>query len=298
MNRAGWIALLLLFAAAPFARAVLPGGVYSNDESMKLIIEPRQWPHTLGYHVVRGSAVFHDRKLPFACGVFLPPAFFHTAEPLPVLMTLHNRMAIGFNGGHEMVGEGMGRILAYGGDDDRMVGDRVDNPITLRKDAGFIGLVPQCPAGFGWETPAIARMECNFIAQVVTHYHADDDRVYLTGFSYGASSAWRMALLAPDRFAAIICCDGRATPEPARDVEKLKNVAVYLEVGQWDGPFVEETDRMHQALNALPHHNFIFRMVPGGNHFCYEAVYDDPQVWKWVFAQRRKAQPDTASVPE
>lgn len=296
MNRARWIALLLLLWLAPRAVAVLPGGTYSTDESMKVTIDPRLWPRTLGYHVVRGSAVYHGRQLPFACGIFLPPAFFHTTEPMPVLMALHNRFAIGFNGGPQMAGEGMGRILAYGGDEDRMVGDRVENPIVLRKDAGFIGLIPQCPADFAWEMPAMVHMECDFIAQVVAHYHADDNRVYLTGFSYGASSTWRMALLAPDRFAAIICCDGRATPDPINDVAKLKDTAIYLEVGQWDGPFVEETDRMHQALNTLPHRNYIFRMVPGGNHFCYEAVYDDPEVWKWVFAQRRKPKSNSVST--
>ena len=42
----------------------------------------------------------------------------------------------------------------------------------------------------------MADMLCKFIAQVVTAYHADDDRVYLTGFSYGASSTWRVALMA------------------------------------------------------------------------------------------------------
>jgi hypothetical protein len=269
--------------------AVIPGGIYNRDESMALRIDARQWPHVLGYQMVRGTAVYHGRVIPFASGVFLPPAFFHATEPMPVLMALHNKSAIGANGGNALIGEGMGRLLGVGGNDNRAQGDKAENPMVLRQDAQFIGLVPQCPGGFEWQSPAISRELCNFIAQAVSQYRADDDRVYLTGFSYGASNSWRVALNAPDRFAAIICCDGRATLDPIHDVEKLKDVAVYLSVGQWDGQFLGEVDRMHQALNLLPHRNYIFRMVPGGNHFCYEAIYDDPEVWKWAFAQRRRA---------
>jgi predicted peptidase len=278
--------------------AVLPGGVYSTDESMNLSIDPASLPHSQGYHVVRGTAMYHGRRLRFSSGIYLPPAALRSSEPMPIVVTLHNRVAIGFDGGTEMLGEGMGLLLGLGRPDLRASGDKAENPIDLREDAQFIALVPQCPGGFAWERPAMAKLLCNFIEQMVSAYHADDDRVYLTGFSYGASSTWRVAMLAPDRFAAIICCDGRATPDPTHDVEKLKDVAVYLEVGQWDGGFVNEADRMHQALNRLPHRNFIFRTVPGGNHFCYEAVYDDPLVWQWVLTQRRKpAVPNPATQP-
>jgi len=293
-----WIVLLVLLVIGwprP-CTAIVPGGVYSNDESMPLTIDPRQWPHTLGYHVVRGTADYHGRKIPFITGIFLPSAYFHTTDPMPVLVALHNRFAIGQNA-DAVAGEGMGRLLAQGGEDNRASGDKAINPINLRQAAQFIGVVPLCPGGFaGWESPPIAKMVCNCIAQVVSRYHADDDRVYLTGFSYGASSTWRLALMAPDRFAALIICDGRQTPDPIHDVEKLKNVAIYLSVGEWDGDFVTEGDRMHQALNTLPHRDYIFRIIYGGNHFCYQAVYDDPEVWKWVLAHRRHPAADRANA--
>jgi hypothetical protein len=289
MDRKFFVAALLLLglSMAITASAMMPGGVYPSADGMSLSIDTHLFPHTLGYHVVRGTAIYHGRKIRFSSGIFLPPAFFHASAPMPVLMCLHNRYAIGFDGGEEMVGEGMGQMLAHGAADTRAEGDKCANPISLRQDAQFIGLVPQCPAGFTWEDPAMASLLCKFIAHVVEFYHADDDRVYLTGFSYGASSSWRVALNAPDRFAAIICCDGRATPDPIHDVEKLKNVAIYLEVGQWDGDFVEEANRMHQALNTLPHRNYIFHQIPGGNHFNYQQVYNDPLVWKWILAQHR-----------
>jgi predicted peptidase len=292
MCKSGLIVMLLLALASP-AFAVAPGGVYPAGNSMTLALEPKPLPREVGYHLVRGTAVFHGRKVRFASGIFLPPAFLTARQPMPVLMALHNRFAIGLDGSNGLVGEGMGQLLARGRPDDRAEGEKPANPIDLRKEAQFIGLVPQCPAGFTFEDPAMADLLCKFIAQMVAAYHADDDRVYLTGFSYGASSSWRVALNAPDRFAAILCMDGRATPNPARDVEKLKDVAIYLEVGQWDGDFVKEADWMHQALNNLPHPNYIFRMIPGGNHFNYQAVYTDPAFWKWVYAQHRVHRPGT-----
>ncbi len=289
MLRTSLILLLMLFGCltAP-AMALAPGGVYSSGDSIDVQLENKPLPRTPGYHVVRGMTIYHGRKFRFASGIFLPASFVTSKEPLPILMALHNRGMIGGEGGGELTGEGMGQMLAYGRPDTRAEGEKPADPMSdIRKEGQFIGLVPQCPRGFGWEDKVMADLMCKFIAQMITAYHADDDRVYLTGFSYGASSTWRIALNAPDRFAAIICCDGRATPHPAEDVQKLKNVGIYLGVGQWDGEFVQEADWMHQALNNSGHRNYIFRMVPGGNHFNYQSVYLDPQVWKWVYSQRR-----------
>ena len=286
MVRKSLILVLVLMLVSP-AIAVSPGGVYSADGSMHLKLDYKPLPRVVGYHLVRGIAVYHGRNIPFVSGIFLPPAFLTSKSPMPVLMALHNRVGIGGNGGGELTGEGIGQMLANGNPDSRAQGDKPANPISLQRDAEFIGLVPQCPAGFIWEQPEMADLLCKFIAQMITAYKADDDRVYLTGFSYGASCSWRVAMNAPDRFAAIICCDGRATPDPVQDVEKLKDLAIYLEVGQWDGDFVPAADQMHQALNMLPHRNYIFRNIPGGNHFNYQATYTDPQFWKWVYAQHR-----------
>jgi predicted peptidase len=279
--------LVLVAAVAGSARGVIPGGVFAAADQLKVIFDPRAWPQTVGYHSMAGTAIYHGRKMPFYTGIFLPRAFFQTTNPMPIVMTLHNRASIGGNGTGSTVGEGMGRLLAQGERDGRAEGDTPDNPISLREEAQFIGLVPQCPAGFGWEDPVMSDALCQIIDLALQQYHADADRVYLTGFSYGASSTWRVALNYPDRFAAIVCCDGRATPDPVNDVKKLKDLPIYLEVGEWDGEFVAEADRMHAALDTLPHRNYIFRQIPGGNHFNYGAVYTDPAVWKWVLAQHR-----------
>ena len=287
MKWVGFLIAVFVLICGPSARAVVPGGIYPGGDKMTLLVNNNQLSRRAGVHLVRGMTIYHGRKIPFAAGVFLPPVFFASTQPMPIVVALHNRYAIGNNGGSALFGEGMGRLLAYGGEDPRAQGDKAQNPIAVRKEAQFIGVIPQCPVGFGWESPAMADLISRFVDRVITAYHGDKDRVYLTGFSYGASSTWRVALLEPDRFAAIIVCDGRATPDPVHDVAKLKNVAIYLEVGEWDGQFVEETDRMHQALDLLPHRDFVFRMISGGNHFIYQTVYDDPEVWKWLYAHKR-----------
>jgi predicted peptidase len=244
-------------------------------------------PTKPGYHVIKAVARLGDKKVPLACGLFLPPAYFKSTERMPIVMTLHTRGNSGADGGGGLVGEGLGLLVATGGPDTRGTGDKPANEMNLPKSAEFIGLVPQCPAGYGWESPQVARILAEFITQIARAGRGDEDRVYLTGFSYGGTSTWEMALQVPGRFAAIVPLDGRATHNPVDDVKKLRDVAIYLGVGGDDADFIPETQRMRDALLADQHASVIFRTVHGGNHWCYGSIYNDPEFWKWLFAQRR-----------
>ena len=45
---------------------------------------------------------------------------------------------------------------------------------------------------------------------------------------------------------------------------------------------------MRDALIAAGNKQVIFKLMQGGNHWSYGAIYTDPDFWKWLFAQRRK----------
>ena len=125
------------------------------------------------------------------------------------------------------------------------------------------------------------------IVQVTAAYKADPDRVYLTGWSYGGSMTWPVAVALSDRLAAAAPLDGRTPRNPVAAAAALRHLAVYQVVGGVDREFIPEAQRMVVALAAAQHPNFTFRVVPEGNHFCYALVYTDPTFWSWMLSQRR-----------
>ena len=282
----GRVSRMVLLAIVISAWAPRASGEAARPK-ISVALSEAKFPSSPGYHVIKAVAKVGEKVVPIASGLYLPPAYFKTTERMPMVMTLHTRGNSGSDGGGGLVGEGLGLLLGSGGPDPRGAGEKAKGAIVLPGGAEFIGLVPQCPAGYGWESPEVARIWSEFVTQIAKAGRGDEDRVYLTGFSYGGTSTWEMALQVPDRFAAIIPLDGRATRSPTEDVKKLKSVAIYIGVGEDDTDFIPESIRMRDALTANHHEPFVYRMVHGGNHWCYGSIYTDPGFWKWLFAQRR-----------
>ena len=67
-TRSVFFLLLVLFSSP--AWAVIPGGVYPSGDSINITLDPSLLPHTTGYHLVRGSVIYHGRKTPFCSGCF------------------------------------------------------------------------------------------------------------------------------------------------------------------------------------------------------------------------------------
>jgi predicted peptidase len=253
--------------------------------SVAITLVTRPLPQTPGYHIIKFVAHFNDRDYPMASGIFLPRAWFESHTPLPLVITLHNR---GTNGtsGEGLNYEGLALLMTTDHTDPRHAGEVPAHPVHLHTDAQFVGLVPQCPVGFGWETPVIARVLDRLIDRIVPAYHLDPNHVILTGFSYGASSTWAIALQLPNRFSAIAPIAGRQTSNPALDVLKLNGIPIYLAVGSNDHSIPNDTQQMHQALLDVGHTPLRFKIMPGGSHWSYGDIYLDPDFWNWLLAQR------------
>ena len=259
---------------------------------VRVMLDTATLPRRPGYQVIHPMVRVDGEELSMPIGIWLPPGFPHGATPLPVILSLHNRYAIGMDGSpRALLGEGLPMIL-WGGDPNH--GEHGDVPLHPVNPAGeepFIGVIPQCPAGQKWESAPMPEVLDKTIAAVLAAYGpatADADRVYCTGWSYGASCTWAVAAAYPQRFAAIAVNDGRATSDPAATVAKLRDVGVYLAFGDRDGDFTNEGGRMLDALAAARHPNFVGRVIHNGDHSAYTAVYADPAFWGWLLAQRRR----------
>lgn len=227
--------------------------------------------------------------------LFLPPAYFAQKEPFPVVVALHNRGVEGTNG-YAVTAEGLAAMWVRDDWDPREKAvQAAGNALTLRKSARFIGIAPQAPKGRPMQVVPIPQAISKCIDALGAVYRIDQERVYLTGFSWGGSNTWLVAEQTPDRYAAIVPLSFKATPEPAKTVEALLHVPVYMACGTADAYFAQFAQQMNQAMTDGHHPDFVLRLIPNGSHFAYGAVYTDPAFWDWLFSKRR--QPRAATRP-
>lgn len=254
----------------------------------KVTVTLDKFPNAPGFQLLQCTVTAGERRFAMTYGLFVPAVYFSSKDPFPLVTTLHNRYAIGL-GGRNLCGEGFGKHLFEENWIDNGPG-MPKNPILIRKMVRFIGLAPQCPPGCAWETWPMPQVIDQLIAELGKEARIDDDRLYLTGFSYGGTCTWAIAEMMPDRFAAIVPISGRATAEPARTVETLRHLPIWLAAGTQDWA-LPHCQQMNDALAAGKHPSFVYREIKDGTHFCYPTIYTDPKFWEWLLAQRRSQRP-------
>ena len=166
-------------------------------------------------------------------------------------------------------------------------------------------LVPQCPSNQTWtplhlggskakltEKPAQALgMVPILIQKKIKEFDADPDRVYITGLSMGGYGTWDLiARYGTDLFAAAMpCCGGG---DPAR-AEKLKDLPIWIFHGEADSTVpVMLPRRMYTALKEAGSDNVFYKEYPGVQLDCWTQTYRNPEVWKWLFSQKRGVKSD------
>ncbi len=243
-------------------------------------------PSSPGYFIVDAQVTVDRQQFPMTFALFLPPAYFRSKEPLPIIMTLHNNGLTGL-GGRGLAVEGMAMTWVRDEWDSRNRLPMPEYAMVMRKSAQFVGIAPQCPPGHVFDEEPTPHILAELATQVARTFHADDDRVYLTGFSYGGLATWRVAEQTPWRWAAIVPLSCRTTDDPAKTVQALKDMPIYLATGteDWALPLCQQ---WHEALKAGGHSSFVFHITPGGTHWSYHSVYTDPQFMDWLFSQKRK----------
>jgi predicted peptidase len=142
----------------------------------------------------------------------------------------------------------------------------------------------------GAPMPAIVEL----IEQTISSQSVDAARVYITGFSMGASAGWQAMLLRPKMFAAAVLCSG--VPPERELAEKFAGQAILMVHGNIDpeNPFAPDR-AMFAAMQRVPTAKVRFReydnlmhAVPG------DVVATDLRGdwWRtWLFAQKQVATP-------
>ena len=141
---------------------------------------------------------------------------------------------------------------------------------------------PQCPESARW-TDHLEGLEA-LLDDLLARYPVDPKRAYLTGLSLGGEGAWFWAARNPERFAGVVPICGRTDPEHA---ERLKSVPIWAFHGAEDGVVPPgESEKMVEALRAAGGHVKL-TVLGGVGHDSWTPAYRDPELYRWLFAQRR-----------
>lgn len=160
-------------------------------------------------------------------------------------------------------------------------------------------IAPQCPDGKQWvEVPWSAdehqmpkepsqplRQTLELLAALQNEFSIDADRLYITGLSMGGFGVWDTIQRHPDLFAAAapVCGGGDATL-----AEQIKNVPVWAFHGDADGAVKVRRSRDMIAAMKAAGGEPKYTEYKGVGHDSWTATYKDPELYKWLFAQKRR----------
>ena len=161
--------------------------------------------------------------------LYLPNDYYeqNVRQPLPVILRLHGASGIS--------------------SDDVGTFDppQMSLPLhTRQEDFPFIVIFPIIPSNRSWQT--ITTTLNQLLDEVISRYPADQDRVYLTGFSAGGAGAYALATEVPERFAAVAVIGGY-WPFPLAGGRPVERMCAFVETNIW--AFHSEIDES-VAVNA------------------------------------------------
>jgi len=151
------------------------------------------------------------------------------------------------------------------------------------KELPCIIVSPQVPRGYFWFRESSWTLE--ILEKVMRDYRVDRQRVHATGNSMGAFGAVLLVAREPQLFASCVpVCGG----VDYMDSLRLRDVPMWAFHGA-DDPIipVEESKRMVEQVNKIGGHAKL-TIYPGVGHNSWDRAYDDPELWKWMLAQKRK----------
>jgi predicted peptidase len=159
-------------------------------------------------------------------------------------------------------------------------------------------VAPQCPKGATWadfrrgtgaevkpDATQPLRLTLELIDQLVKDQPIDTDRIYITGLSMGGYGTWHALALRPDFFAAAVPVCGGADLKSA---DKIKSVPIWVFHGDKDNAVpVARSREMVEALKKAGGEPK-YTEYPGVGHNSWDKAYADPEMFAWLFAQKRK----------
>lgn len=186
--------------------------------------------------------------------VAVVPEGYDASRPTPLLVVLHG---------------GVGRASLI----EDPVGYVEENEcVALASEKGWLSLVPFGQDGATWWDDVGMANVRNLIRTMKTEFNVDDDRVWMIGFSDGASAGFAHAMVAPSDYAAFVALNGHIgvgslDGDLPTYASNLANSPMYVTTTFDDGLYpsgrMGPTIDMAQAAGA----DIIYRELPGEHDF-------------------------------
>lgn len=131
-----------------------------------------------------------------------------------------------------------------------------------------------------WHTDAMLAL----IESLEQQYRIDPNRVYLTGISLGGYTAWSMASVNPERYAAIVPVAAWGYPA---EIGRMAGVSVWAFHGSND---IIVPARFHRSLvdaHQTAGGDARWTLLEGRGHDAGRDVYTDMAMYEWLLSQRR-----------
>lgn len=145
-------------------------------------------------------------------------------------------------------------------------------------------LAPQCPENMMWDTDVLYKL----IQETIKKYNIDTTKIHLTGLSMGGWGTWNLAFEHPEMFASVVPICGFVDRIPMLDACKLKDTPIQIYHGLLDDVvdvfYATEIYKRLKRCNA----NANLTIFADANHDSWSRVYDNPEVYTWMFQQQKK----------
>lgn len=160
-------------------------------------------------------------------------------------------------------------------------------------------IAPQCPANRWWAPIHRDTMRLSeatkpndlldavlaLLDETMKQHPVDAKRLYVTGLSMGGFATWDLLGRVPGRIAAAVPVCGGGDPALA---DRFKDVPIHAFHGEADAVVpVSTTREMISALEKVGGKPKV-TYYPGVNHDSWTRTYNDPELLRWMFAQRQK----------
>jgi predicted peptidase len=176
-----------------------------------------------------------------------------------------------------------------------------------------VAVFPQAETGKRWLDGDMEELVIAELDRTMAEFNGDPSRVYLAGFSMGATGAYRIAYRWPIRFAAIVAIAGRVDTSDAKTysdrdkqadraanpfvtavdpfaalAERIRLLPIRIFHGDADETVpVEQSRRLLPALKAV-NSDVGYQEYKGATHVgAAERAYADHDLVAWMFSQHR-----------